>query len=550
MSDKQQNVVLAKLAQLRHDYLKHLPQELAALQAMGEVLNGDEEDRVDLERIYQRLHKLAGSGGTFGLKALSSGASLLEQRVKHWLDKSPLLLDTTTRHQLVADLSGLMDTLAQVEIPARVILPETTSLPMDKAVSIWLIDDDILLGKEIAQQLESFNYQVRRFERLADAEASAGKESPDILLTDVMLEQEGINATEAFTFLPNLSSLNCPLLFISSFDDFFSRMRASKLFAAGYFLKPLDVPRLVGRISQLIDKCREPPQRLLIVDDDLELAEHFRLVLSAAGMQVAMLEQASELMATITDFRPELVLMDIHMPDFSGPELAGVIRQYDSWASLPIVYLSAETDLDSQILAMDRGADDFLIKPISDAQLVAAVRVRIERARHLAEQISRDSLTGLLKHASIKEAANIEVIRAQRNGSPLTLAMLDIDHFKLVNDSYGHAVGDVVISSVAMLLRQRLRQSDIIGRYGGEEFVVVLPECDAKSAHQLMDDIRQRFAKVHFSHEGKEFTCTISAGVACLTSYPGSDGPALLAAADAALYLAKRGGRNQVREAE
>ena len=550
MKDKQHDEVLAKLAQLRHDYLKHLPEELAVLQSMGEGLSGDEEDRVDLQAIYQRLHKLAGSGGTFGLKTLSADASSLEQRVKSWLVNSTVTLDTPTRQQLAMDLAALMNTLAQAEMPVPVILPNSHSLPLGTSISIWLVDDDIMLGKEIAQQLESFNYQVRHFERLADAEASAEKESPDILLTDVMLEQEGINATETLAHLPNLSSLNCPLLFISSFDDFSSRMRASKLFAAGYFLKPLDVPRLVSRISQLIDKRHEPPQRVLIVDDDQELVEHFRLVLSAAGVNVATLEQACELMATISDFRPELVLMDMHMPEFSGPELAGVIRQYDSWASLPIVYLSAETDLDRQIQAMDRGADDFLTKPISDAQLVAAVRVRIERARHLAQLINRDSLTGLLKHASIKEAAQIEVIRARRNGSPVTLAMLDIDHFKLVNDNYGHAVGDVVISSVAMLLRQRLRQSDIIGRYGGEEFVAVLPDCDAKSAYQLMDDIRERFARVRFSHEGKEFTCTISAGVACSKNDPDSDAPGLLVAADTALYLAKRAGRNQVREAE
>jgi diguanylate cyclase (GGDEF)-like protein len=550
MSDPQRDEVLAKLAQLRHDYLKHLPEELAALQTIGEALNGHDEDRLELEAIYQRLHKLAGSGGTFGLKALSSGARSLEQRVKGWLGESPLVLDTPTRHQLVADLTALMNTLAQVEMPASFIPPDTTSAPLGTSVCIWLVDDDVMLGKEIVQQLESFNYQVRRFERLADAEAAAKKESPDILLMDVMFEQEGMNATEAFSHLPNLSALNCPLLFISSFDDFSSRMRASKLFAAGYFLKPLDVPRLVSRISHLIDKRSEPPQRVLIVDDDKELIEHFRLVLGAAGMNVATLEQTHQMMDTITDFRPELVLMDMHMPDFSGPELAGVIRQYDSWTSLPIVYLSAETDLEQQIQAMDRGADDFLTKPISDAQLVAAVRVRIQRARHLAEQISRDSLTGLLKHASIKEAAEIEVTRARRNSGPVTLAMLDIDHFKLVNDNYGHAVGDVVISSVAMLLRQRLRQSDIIGRYGGEEFVAVLPDCDAQSAYQLMDDIRQRFSQLRFSHEGKDFTCTISAGLACSTRYPDSDGAALLVAADEALYLAKRGGRNQVREAE
>lgn len=412
------------------------------------------------------------------------------------------------------------------------------------------MEDDVLLGEELARQLGSFNYVVRIFTRIDDAECAAQTDCPDMLLMDVMFEQEAESATEVFVLHPNLRTLGCPLLFITSYDDFPSRVRAAQLDALGYFLKPLDIPRLVSRMSQIFEQKRAPPPRVLIVDDDKDLAEHYRLVLLGAGMEADVLQQPDAIMEKIAAFRPELVLMDMHMPDFSGPDLAGVIRQHENWSSLPIVYLSAETDLDLQIQAMGRGADDFLTKPISDAQLVSAVRVRVERARQLEEQINRDSLTGLLKHARIKESAAIEVIRAQRNGKPVSLAMLDIDHFKLVNDTYGHAVGDVVISAVAMLLRQRLRQSDIVGRYGGEEFVAVLPECDIVNARVLMEDIRQRFAALRFSHEGKDFSCTLSVGLACSASSPDSDSAALLVAADEALYVAKRSGRNQVCETE
>jgi diguanylate cyclase (GGDEF)-like protein len=304
---------------------------------------------------------------------------------------------------------------------------------------------------------------------------------------------------------------------------------------------------MVNRMVQVLEQRRALPQRVLIVDDDVDLAAHYRLALLSAGMEVEVLHEPEVILETLSAFRPELVLMDMYMPKFSGPDLAGVIRQYDKWTSLPIIYLSAETDLDKQVEAMNRGADDFLTKPISDAQLISSVRGRIERARHLDGQINKDSLTGLLKHASIKEAIELEVIRSRRSGKPVSVAMLDIDHFKMVNDTYGHAMGDVVISSIAMLLRQRLRQSDIIGRYGGEEFAVALPECDSKTAYQLLDDLRQRFASVRFSHDGKDFNCAISVGLASSADYADSNGAQLLIAADAALYAAKRGGRNQVR---
>ncbi|MDO9142780.1 diguanylate cyclase [Rhodoferax sp.] len=551
MDDKLKAAATARLAQLRNDYLARLPAELTALQTLGAGLSGGEPDRASLDELHHRLHKLAGSGGTFGLAALSAGAHTLEQRVKGWLaDSLDELGDAQVRQAFSADLAALGATMSGVDVPlVSVTQAGDARAAPGESIRVWLVEDDILLGEELARQLGSFNYVVRRFTRIDDAERAARTECPDMLLMDVMFEQEGENATEVFALHPNLRALGCPLLFVTSYDDFMSRVRAAQLGALGYFLKPLDIPRLVSRMSQIFEQKRAPSQRVLIVDDDRDLAEHYRLALLAAGMEADVLEQPAAIMEKIAAFRPELVLMDMHMPGFSGPDLAGVIRQHDNWSSLPIVYLSAETDLDLQIKAMGRGADDFLTKPISDAQLVAAVRVRVERARQLEAQISRDSLTGLLKHASIKESAGTEVTRARRSGKPVSLAMLDIDHFKSVNDTYGHAVGDVVISSVAMLLRQRLRQSDIVGRYGGEEFVAVLPECDAGYAHELMEDIRQRFASLRFSHEGKDFGCTLSVGLACSLAYPDSDGAALLVAADEALYVAKRGGRNQVREA-
>lgn len=222
-----------------------------------------------------------------------------------------------------------------------------------------------------------------------------------------------------------------------------------------------------------------------------------------------------------------------------------MIRQYDEWVALPIVYLSAETDLDEQIRALGRGADDFLTKPISDAQLVAAVKVRAARSRQLGDLMSKDSLTGLLKHARIKEEVENELQRARRHDKPVCVVMTDIDHFKKVNDTYGHAAGDRVIKALAQLLKQRLRKTDAIGRYGGEEFAIVLPECAPDSAKATMDDIRQRFAALRFIQGEQEFSVTLSAGIA--SSEAGDSPGQLLVAADEALYQAKHGGRNQVR---
>lgn len=539
--------VAAEMAWLRSAYLDRLPTEIQELTVLADGLGGNEADRAQLEDLYQRLHKLAGSGGTFGLAALSTRARSLEQQIKNRLAESLDGMSAELRDELSADIAALRSTLT--EVTTSVTVPRNNdgaTHPEDKAIQLWLVEDDEMLDRELERQLKPFGFEIRLFNRISAAEAAAQAEQPDILIMDVLFSEEQENATEVMALRPHLRSLGCPLIFISSHGGFRSRVRAARLGAEGYLLKPLDVPRLVERVEHIMAKRHAPPQRVLIVDDDVDLSEHYRLALTGAGMEAETLNQPEDIIERVAAFHPELVLMDMHMPDYSGADLAGVIRQHDNWISLPIVYLSAEMDFDKQVQALGQGADDFLTKPIADAHLIAAVTVRVERARQLADQITKDSLTGLLKHASIKEAADIEVLRAHRMHKPASLAMVDIDFFKKVNDTHGHAVGDLVIKSLATLLRQRLRQSDLIGRYGGEEFVAVLPECDLESARLIMDDVRERFANLQFNHEGTIFGCTLSVGLVCTSQYPLQNSGQLLIAADQALYAAKHGGRNQV----
>lgn len=537
------------LKRLRDAYLRRVPEDLDGIAALVSELASNGGDRTVLAEIHRRLHSIAGSAGSFGLSDLSDAARRQEQQVKTALSADHVPAEPRLIEYLDLGVARLREVLAAADGGgAGASLAETA--PRGQAGSVlWLVEERADLGSEpkLVGQLDSFGYDVRFFAAFAEAEAALARSRPDILIVDVTFGNERCDATVALNAGAPLGDLDCPLFFISSRNDFNHRMRAAQLGAEGYFVKPVDVSRLVNRMVQVFEQRDAPPGRVLIVDDDVLLAERYRLTLLAAGMEAAILEQSEAIVDTVSAFQPDLVLMDIHMPDFSGTDLAGVIRQHESWSSLPIVYLSGETDLASQISAMSRGADDFLTKPVSGAQLVAAVRARIARHRQLNAQITKDSLTGLLKHASIKEAVDTEVLRASRTGTPVSLAILDIDHFKLVNDSHGHAVGDVVISSVAMLLRQRLRRSDILGRYGGEEFVVVLSDCRRENAVALLDELRCRFARVQFQNDGETFRCTLSAGVASTEANANASGADLRAEADRALYEAKRNGRDQVR---
>ena len=364
-------------------------------------------------------------------------------------------------------------------------------------------------------------------------------------MLDVMLGPEGrsldcLQNTELFRHIRSR------LIFISAADDFNSRLQAASLGAEGFFIKPLDVPRLITRIEQVLSRLHAPAERVLIVDDDELLARYYRQVMLRAGMQVDILRNPSNIVEYLEQKHPDIVLMDLHMPAIDGQSLAAVIRQYDHFVGLPIVFLSAEQDQHRQRQALSQGADDFLTKPVSDEHLVSVVKSKVVRSRQLLELMTNDSLTGLLKHGAIKDAVKRECSLARRKADNLCVAMLDIDHFKRVNDQFGHAAGDEVIASVATLLRQRLRASDILGRYGGEEFAVVMPGCDAASATRVLDDFRERFQALQFLANGDRFSVTMSIGLAAFSPDAGSKTDNLLVLADRALYEAKSTGRNRL----
>jgi len=193
---------------------------------------------------------------------------------------------------------------------------------------------------------------------------------------------------------------------------------------------------------------------------------------------------------------------------------------------------------------MRHGGDDFLTKPISQAQLVNTVISKAERYRGLRKLMVEDSLTGLYNHVKTKTLLQQAILMAERQKSTVSYAMLDIDHFKKVNDTYGHSVGDKVIRALARFLKQQVRRADVVGRYGGEEFVVVFFDSTPDDAFEKLDEMREAFALVQHTFEGGSFAVTFSAGIANFPDF--SSMAELVVAADEALYAAKRAGRNRV----
>lgn len=533
-----------KIARLRADYLTRLPGELQCLRELAERLHGKNRDRPVLLELHQRLHKITGTAGSFGCPELTHASRQLEQQIKRWLeDGEGTGYEASASATLKQGIFALSQTVPELQFTLPVAAVESfapSPVPRRKS-QVWLVSADHQQTEALVAQLEPFNYACRCFDDISQLAAELGNTRPDLLILDQALLADHLEAVESL-----VDNHGLLLIMLAGDDDFASRVQAARLGVSGYFVRPLDTLGLINRIAQLLERATAPAERVLIVDDDADLATHLRLTLMAAGMVADILSQPEDILAALSRFRPELVLMDLHMPQYSGPELAGVIRQYDQYANLPIVYLSAETDPVRQSRAMRAGADDFLLKPVADVQLVVSVRARVVRSRQLNDRIQRDSLTGLLRHAAAKSAYQEHIARAKDAGTAITVVMLDIDHFKRINDTYGHSLGDRVIAAAGVLLRQRLRQTDIIGRYGGEEFLIVLPDCPLDNAVQVIEALRLHFAALRFSWEGGQFSCTLSAGLACTTDFPTLDASGLLDKADQALYRAKSAGRNRI----
>lgn len=545
MSTNKITDIAAKLQALRDDYAIRLPTELASLnELVARALAADSADGTQqelLKQLYQRLHKLAGSAGSFGFAELGKRIKQLEVQLQHFLDCE---VDGEQLREFSIAFESL-ETLAKVT--PTVSLPKLVTRDSPNRQShIYLLEDDPSVADEISLNLRHFGHQVTHFDNLKAAEHAILQSPPDFVVVDIMFEAEARESPAAITALQQQLPKPLPVVFISSRSDFAAYHAAVQAGAIGYFVKPLDMIRLVDRLEHYLDRRWELPHKVLIVDDDRDLAEHYRLVLMAAGMHIEVVNDPEKVLIALRNFNPEMILLDLHMPQYSGPELARVIRLSDEWLRVPITYLSSETDIDQRVKAMGQAGDDFIAKPISDRELVAAVSIRAARSRQLSNAIDRDSLTGLLKHSRIKEQVDIELARTRRSGEQLSVAMIDLDHFKSVNDNYGHPMGDKVIKALAHLLRQRLRKTDSIGRYGGEEFVAVLPGCGREEARRLLNDVRQNFKEVAFNLDGKHFNVTLSAGIAAATSEQLFTADTLMQMADDALYLAKHGGRDQV----
>lgn len=536
-----------KLNQLRQRFIDQLPARLQHTVDQWQQSQASSEAHARLgPELHRFFHSLKGTGRSLGFERIA----LLADQGETALHEQPPAGDVVERvfAQLAEEQQRLQSLPGQQRALAAMNSVEFSPKPVQTRSKrqrlIYLCDDEPDQVGQLLHHLRCFGHEVVHFEDTDAFFNAVITRRPDAIIMDVQFPQGHTAGTETLASLNKLTGERLPSIVLSAHGDFHSRLSAVRAGCNGYFTKPVKPLDLMLAVDELTTPIDDEPLRILIVDDEPEVASYHALLLEQAGMAVQQVNHPADALNALERFSPDLLLVDVYMPVCSGEELANIIRQQPEHVGLPIIYLSSETDSQKQLSAMTAGVEAFITKPVVPDELVSAVKLRAERLRLLRSLMTRDSMTGLYNHSTTTDLISKALAQAHRDNTQHAMAMIDIDHFKAVNDTHGHLAGDQVIITLARLLKTRLRMSDIIGRYGGEEFVVLLKGVSDARASELIDALRHDFAQVDFHAGGARFRCTFSAGVSSFPTHPSTE--SLRLSADQALYRAKHQGRNQV----
>jgi len=521
------------MAELRREYLLEAPARLAELRKDLLALRAGESDAS--QSLISRFHRLGGSGGSYGYPEISEIAKGAET----YLRQTDL-----PGAEIVADhLGELVDRLATVfDAAGREIgLPRggTTEFGWRALV----IGPDGPFRQEVASGLNEQGFVTRTDVETGEPREVKLTERPDLV---VLIDEEG--RPDPFGTASAWSSAGPvrprSIVLIGRTDEI-DRVRA---LACGIdaIIPPERVSVDLAAYAKTLARIGSPPPRVLLVEDDPVQAEQIVKWLEQANAKVTHCADGDAAREALIRESPDLILADTRLPRLDGLSLARLVRQDSRFGLTPIIFITSQDTIADQIEAISAGADHFLSEPVDRELLTHLVINRAERGRRLREMVHRDGLTGLLNHATLMAELEHTVEFARRHGEGFAFLMIDVDHFKRINDRYGHLAGDQVLLHIARVFQTTARASDLIGRYGGEEFGVILRRTDAAGAGILSQKLRHALQTQPAQlPTGETIPVKVCMGIATYPVDAESAGE-LVHLADVALYRAKSAGRDRV----
>lgn len=526
--------VLDLLGSLRQGYRIELVKQVRILSMGARAVAQGTGDPRALEVLAHRVH---GTAGTYGFPAASLLAGQLEAALLRPWPPTP-----ETRAELLRLSEQLDDNRAEMEQDEAAPQPVP---PPNAEHRVLLVHPDEELRSDLARIGTRNGLAVLEAGSEAEAIGLALQAPPTCAIVATGLPQgdDPMRCIRRLRSLPSLGDLRVALL--SDRDEVSRRVDATRGRVDLFEVAPLGAMRFLDVVRRLRLGATSSLS-VLLVEDDPDFARAARQVLELHGMTVHVLHDPTRILDTLDDKRPDLVLLDLVMPALSGFDVCRLIRTTARWCELPIVVVTSRLSADVRIAAFQAGADDYVAKPVVAEELVARVKGRAQRARLQLEAREHDGLTDLLLRRPFVERVEQSLALGRRTNIPVTVALIDLDHFKLVNDQHGHLVGDQVLAVMGQVLRNHTRAEDRCARWGGEEFAVAFVNADPEAARLALDRIQAQFTALRFQgDDGVAFQVSFSAGLACSLTH-GSDLGGLLRVADEHLYAAKEAGRRRI----
>jgi len=449
--------------------------------------------------------------------------------------------------------------------PSRNVQMQNSEPPGQQTVVV--VDDSATMRTVIQKELKVAGFTVITFSDGLEALSSLRwmQKPPDLITLDIdMPRMDGFVCCQQLREMEAQGQFGnvdhpVPVLFVSANDTFDNRSRGFHLGSLEFISKPF----ARGDIATAVSKVLRPQTTFagmtaLVVDDNQGIRRMVGSCLERFGLGIIEAENGRQAFELIKEnlVKVDMVIVDFDMPVMRGDEFIHLTRQFPEVEHLPMLSLSGAGDTHAVLRMFRAGASDYLTKPFIAEELLARVQVHLHLRRHMRhlEEMNRnlydkavnDALTGLRNKRYFQEAFEEIFARSQRSRSDISCLFFDLDHFKKVNDTCGHGFGDYVLKTIGALVKKNVRCGDLAARFGGEEFVVVLPYTGLDQAEFVAEKIRALVEAHQFSDQGRQWAVTVSIGVASLHVHQPGTATALLQLADQALYLAKGSGRNRV----
>ena len=447
---------------------------------------------------------------------------------------------------------------------------------------ILIVDDDPTNVKLLSAKLGDSNYTILKAYGGEEALQKAKSENPDLVLLDVMMPD--MNGYDVTSQLKNCTETsNIPIILVTALDGSDNKTKGLEAGADDFLNKPVHTAELKARVKSLLrlkrycDQLKTRAQaegmvlnpffnddniaelrmpNLLIVEDNATDAKLIKSLLNSLACNISTVHSGEEALSCCNNYKVDIMILDMLLPGLDGYEVVKQVKENASTQSTQIIVVTSLQDIESKIKGYEAGVDDFLMKPINFNEFRARVNSLIKKKAYhdklmgnfeVAVQAAiTDKLTGVYNNGYFQHYLKNELKRADRHHHPVSLLMLDIDNFKLVNDRHGHLAGDKLLKEVAAKLNQSIRDIDVLARFGGDEFAIILPYTQKENAAAIAERIRLAIEKCTVAvNDQTSITLSMSIGVADYA--PGVDtAHDVIQKADKALYTAKLNGKNKV----